>query len=212
MLTGSLKTWPVAYDAFSTGISGRTFARPMRTYLLCSDRRVELGLPRGHRSGPGRPGLREGDDAARQGDLRAHAAAIERERSGLEQLHDSPGGPFRSHAVTGQQGHGRSGLLGGDPDGGAESLLDAIRHAPSELTTRMGPDLKLQTVEVHDVVHRDIVLTVGINRVFYLLFRRIAHFPDMMGAPTADDVVTAQGPGGSLEPDGAKAPRGRPGR
>ena len=55
----------------------------------------------------------------------------------------------------------------------------------------MQADLKLEAVEVHDVEHDHVVLTLGIGSIFDMLLGRFAHFPHMLGAATVDDVVAA---------------------
>jgi hypothetical protein len=135
--------------------------------------------------------LRKGDDAARQGDRGRQAAAIERDRGGLEQLHEGPGCSLRGQTITGQQGDDGPGSLGGDGGRGAQSLLDAIGHPPGKLAACVGADLGLQTVEARDVEDRNVLLTLGIGRVLDMLFRRSAHFPHIWSAAAADDVVSA---------------------
>ena len=51
MLAGNLIGWPVAYDAFSRGISGMTFVNAMGAHLLAAA--VITGVA-------GRPGLEHG--------------------------------------------------------------------------------------------------------------------------------------------------------
>ena len=135
--------------------------------------------------------MRKGDDAAGQGDRGPQAAAIEHDRGGLEQLQEGPRCSLRSQTITGQQGDDGPGSLGGDGGRGAQSLLDAIGHPPGELAACMRADLGLQAVEARDMEDRNVVLTLGIRRVFDMLFRRSAHFPHIWSAPAANNVVSA---------------------
>src|SRR5579875_1047106 len=174
---------------------------PSGTTSSNGDRGSGAGLQprRGRGRRPARSGLREGDDAERQGDRRGGAAAVAGTGSNLEKLDDGPCGPFRGRTVTGQQDDGGAALLSRDLRGRAEGALDTVCHAPGELAARVRADLKLQAVEAGDAEHHDVLLALRAGRVVDVLLRRTAHFPRVVRAAAADGVVPAERARGRLE-------------
>src|SRR5260370_41358369 len=212
MLTGSPMARPVAYDAFSTGISGRTVVNPTG-HLLTGHGYDRAGLDHRNRYRFGQrwSSLREGDDPAGERDLGRHAVIMDGQGTGLEPLHKFIGRPLGSFAITEQQRDDGAALLDRDDGRGPEGSLDVVRGTPGQLTAGVQAQLKLLAVEVGDMEHGDRVLGLGIRTISDVILGAIRALPHG-GRTAAHHVIGSEGPGRCLKPDRSDAPYRRAGR